>query len=120
MSETVHPAMQPAPSRPCVMHAGHSPRITRTVNHHVLPQETQKAVWGTVALALTVACCDVGHANIHGFLDGLAAGFSPSRSEAEIIGACRFLESKARSGWKPAPLHRMVDLDGLAAYLGGL
>lgn len=67
----------------CSVHRYHWPPLTRTVKHHIRPQE----FGGPTTSANLVLVCDTGHYNIHAALDALLAGKTPpkvTRGELEL------------------------------------
>lgn len=55
---------------PCKVHGYHWPRPSRSVKHHIWPQE----YGGPTVPDNLVWTCDTGHYNIHALLDAMLAG----------------------------------------------
>jgi hypothetical protein len=65
----------------CLVHGDHRPRPTRTVKHHVWPQQ----YGGPTIDSNLVLICDTGHYNVHAALDAMLAGRLPPKvARAEL------------------------------------
>lgn len=63
------PRAVPQESRPCVLHAYHSPITVVNELHHPLPQAWQRRLWGKVLDHRVVAVCATGHNSVHTAID---------------------------------------------------
>ena len=72
------------PGNSCIVHGYHRPNPSRTVHHHIHPQE----YGGKTVPENLVWVCDTGHYNIHSLLDALLAGatieFKGTRLERKL------------------------------------
>lgn len=79
-----HDARLTIPGNRCIVHGYHYPRPTRTVRHHIWPQE----YGGPTTEENLVWVCDTGHYNIHNMIDWLLGHNVPkpkvTRMEARL------------------------------------
>jgi hypothetical protein len=92
---------------PCTLHKYHSPRIYRTVQHHVIPEAWTTQVGQPQAPRVTI--CDTAHYAIHQVINALVFGGSIS---PYMPTAYRELAQEAADWWeengKP-PIHRTTE-----------
>ena len=91
---------------PCSLHKGHTPKIWRTVSHHVIPQAWTSQLGQPDSARVTI--CDTAHYAIHLLIDALVfSGAVPSMPRAY-----RDLALEAEGWWiehsKP-PVHRTAE-----------
>jgi len=95
-------ALDPS-TAPCSLHKGHTPKIWRTVGHHVVPQAWTQQLGQPDSARVTI--CDTAHYAVHMLIDALVFGGSvPSMPKVY-----RDLALEAEGWWqdhnKP-PVHR--------------
>lgn len=81
-------------SNPCSLHKGHTPRIWRTVSHHVVPQAWTQQLGQPDSQRVTL--CDTAHYGVHMLIDALRAG----RSTPRVPAAYRDLADEAIGWWE--------------------
>lgn len=57
---------------PCTLHKRHTPRIWRTVSHHVIPQSWTQQLGQPDSIQVVI--CDTAHYAIHLLIDALRLG----------------------------------------------
>jgi hypothetical protein len=92
---------------PCTLHKYHSPRIWRTVQHHVIPESWTTQVGQPQAPRVTI--CDTAHYAIHQVIDALVfGGIIPSHMPLAYRELAQEAADWSAENGKP-PIHRTME-----------